>query len=169
MTAPPSELADLCAREYPRLVGSLTLLVGDREVALDLAQEALARLCRDWERVRVMEAPGAWLHRVGVNLARSRFRRVAAELRANGRVSAQPVAIDVALEGTADRMAVRAALAALPRRQREAVVLHYYLGHTVLDVAALLDVREGTVKSALHRARATLRERLRTREAAVPA
>lgn len=160
MTPAPEDLAALCAREYPRLVGALALLTGDRELARDLAQEAVVRLCRDWPRVREMGSPGGWLHRVGVNLARSRFRRLGAELRANQRATGGAGGADVldlALEGAADRLAVRAALSALPRRQREAVVLHYYLGHPLDEVADLLGMRTGAVKSTLHRGRAALR------------
>jgi RNA polymerase sigma-70 factor (ECF subfamily) len=157
VTPAPNDLAVICAREYPRLVGALALLTGDRELARDLAQEAVVRLCRDWPRVREMRSPGGWLHRVGVNLARSRFRRLGAELRANQRAVAGDTDDDLALEGAADRLVVRAALATLPLRQREAVVLHYYLGHPLEEVAVLLGMRTGTVKSTLHRGRAALR------------
>ena len=52
----------------------------------------------------------------------------------------------------------------LPRRQREVVVLHYYLGYEVRLIAGLLDVSEGNVKNALHRARASLARALNVEE-----
>jgi len=52
-----------CHREHRRLVGALTLYCGDAELARDLAQEALARACRDWSKVSRMAAPGAYVHR----------------------------------------------------------------------------------------------------------
>ena len=58
MTAePPPELEVFAAREMPRVVGTLALYCGDRDVAEELAQEALVRICRDWERVRGMDHP----------------------------------------------------------------------------------------------------------------
>lgn len=59
-----------------------------------------------------------------------------------------------------DRLDLERALATLPRRQREAVVLRYYLGMDTREVAEALRVNEGTVKRALFRARATLAQAL---------
>ena len=75
-------LRDFCTAEYPRLLGTLTLYCNDRGVAEELAQEALARACVSWPKVRGMDAPGAWIHRVAMNLANSHFRRRGAERRA---------------------------------------------------------------------------------------
>jgi RNA polymerase sigma factor (sigma-70 family) len=65
---------------------------------------------------------------------------------------------------TEDRIDVRRALAALPRRQREATVLRYYLGLDVAEVAAALDVTEGTAKTTLFRARQALAAALGDRD-----
>jgi RNA polymerase sigma-70 factor (ECF subfamily) len=59
---------------------------------------------------------------------------------------------------------LRRALAGLPRRQREAIVLHYYVGYDVNEVAHALDVTAGTVKTNLHRARKALARELGVRE-----
>lgn len=153
----PLELEAFCQNEYRPLIGMLTLYTGDPEVARDLAQEALARLCANWGRVRRMEAPGPWLHRVAINLANSHFRRALAERRASHRLQAQtdrPVA--AAAEPSAAG-AVRAALAALPPRQRTAVVLRYFLDLDVYDTARRMECGEGTVKKLTQRALQALR------------
>lgn len=155
---PPEELAALVDREYPRLVGTLVLLTGDREVARDAAQEALVRLCREWPKVRRMAVPGAWLTRVAVNVARSQYRRRGAERRAYGRVGLAP---DERREpDVADRLTVRGALAALPERQREVIVLRYYLDLDQAGIADALGIGVGTVKSSLSRGLARLRTEL---------
>src|SRR5918992_733978 len=84
----PGDLTAFCRREHPRLVGALSLYCGDLFLAEELAQEALARVCRDWSRVRRMDHPAAWAQRVAINLANSQFRRRAAERRARQRLEA---------------------------------------------------------------------------------
>lgn len=147
-----------CRREHPRLVGALSLYTGDADLAEELAQEALARACRSWRQVEAYDAPGAWVHRVGINLANSYFRRRACERRARERAAAQPVAY--AEPDAADAVAVRAAVASLPRRQRTALVLRYYGDLPVAEVAALMSCREGTVRALTAQAIAGLRARL---------
>jgi RNA polymerase sigma-70 factor (sigma-E family) len=150
-------LDDFCRREHPRLVGALTLHCGDAHVAAELAQEALARACDRWEQVRGMDAPGAWVHRVALNLASSWFRRRAAERRAAARVAAGQVE-DLGPD-RADVLAVRAALAGLPPRQRTALVLRYYSDLSVEQTAGAMGCAPGTVKSLTSQALAALRER----------
>ncbi|MBW3663810.1 MAG: sigma-70 family RNA polymerase sigma factor [Actinobacteria bacterium] len=153
-----ADLEAFCTREYPRLVAALHLYCGDRHVAEDLAQETLVRVWDRWPRVSRLQSPGGWCHRVALNLARSHLRRRTAEGRANRR-SHDP-ATDVARDAdVADNLAVAAALASLTPRQREVLILRYYLGHSVVETAALLDLPEGTVKSHSTRAIAALRHR----------
>lgn len=155
------DLTAFCEREYPRLVGALALYCGDAEVAEDLAQEALVRVIQKWERVRVMAAPGAWVHRVAINLAHSHFRRRAVGLRRERELSDRTGSGSDGAD-PADALALRQAVARLPHRERTAVVLHYYLGHSVAETAALLGAPDGTVKSLLSRARDRLQRRLQT-------
>lgn len=149
--------AAFCVAEHPRLVGTLSLYCGDRWLAEELAQETLARVCRDWARVGVMHAPGAWAHRVAINLANSWFRRRAAERRAHRRGRVDDVHRDA--DG-ADTAAVRAAVAGLPRRQRAAVVLRYYADLPAAEVAVLMGCAEGTVRALTHQGLAGMRLRL---------
>lgn len=156
-----AELAAFCAERQRDLVGLLALLTGDRFVAEELAQEALARCCEHWPRVRTLARPDAWLWRVARNLAASRFRRRAAERRANARVGETGAVND---PDGGDAVAIRQAVAALPRRQREVLVLRWYLGSSVSETAQELSCAEGTVKSLTHKAMANLRHALELEE-----
>jgi RNA polymerase sigma-70 factor (ECF subfamily) len=148
-------LEAFCHGVYPSLVGTLTLYVGDRETARELAQEALAKVCQHWSRVRLMDAPQAWTHRVALNLANSWFRRRSAERAATRRLEAFPETKESWQPD--DVLAVRAAVAALPRRQREALVLRYYRDLTVEQSALEMGCRSGTVKALTSQAIASLR------------
>lgn len=152
------------AAEHPRLVGALSLYVGDVDLAEELAGEALTRAAQRWPRVRDMAAPGAWVHRVAMNLARSRWRRRAAERRARSRLQADRGVHHDA--DPADRVAVRQAVAGLPERQRGVVVLRYFHGMDVAGTAAALGISEQAVAAATYRAVATLRRRLGLNETA---
>lgn len=152
------ELERFCAEAYPRLVGALGHQFGDPWLAEDLAQEALVRACDRWRTVRRLESPHGWAFRVGVNLGNSRFRRRAAERRARARRGADPVVHDD--PDVPDRLAVAQALGGLTGRQRQAVVLRYYLGLSAAETAAVLSSTEGAVRASTHRAIATLRDAL---------
>lgn len=157
-------LAALCRDEHPRLVGLLALYVGSRPVAEDLAQEALIRLHQHWPRVRTMPSPRSWLFGVALNLARSWWRRRYAEHRANRRHQAGAAETTGDSPGTGTEpdtvLAVRAAVAQLPPRQRAALVLRFYAGLPVAETARQMGCAEGTVKSLTHKAIAALRRSL---------
>lgn len=145
-----------CVALQPRLLGTMTLLVGDVDVAEDLTQEALGRAYARWPEVRRMQSPQAWTYRVALNLARSRWRRQATERRARARVESRARVAEHQPDH-ADALAVRNAVAALPSRQRTALVLRYWSDLGVDEVAALMRCSPGTVKSHTSRAIATLR------------
>ena len=148
----PADLTAFCEQEWPRLVGALSLYTGDADLAEELAQEAIARACRHWRRVRRMDAPAAWLHRVARNLAHSHFRRVSVGRRVQARVSTSDQTGD-----DADVIAIRAAVGALPVPERETIVLRYYVGCSVRETADAMQCPEGTVKTRTYRAIAMLR------------
>lgn len=157
MHAPPAdpELAAFAAHQHRRLVGLLFLQCGDLEVAQDLAQETIARVCQHWSRVRSMDDPAAWTARVAMNLATSRVRRRIVERRAlerHGKDSEATAPPDTALA-----VAVRAAIARLPGRQRTAVLLRYWADMTVDQTSEVMGCRPGTVKSLTSKASSTLR------------
>jgi len=142
---------------YPRLVAAVALVSGSRPAAEDAVQEALLRAWERSERGEHIESLPAWVATVALNLARSGVRRLIAERRARARLSHGAVLAD---PPGAERVDVERAVVALPRRQREAVVLRYYLGMDTKEVAEVLRIHEGTVKSTLFRARAALSETL---------
>lgn len=154
-----SELEAFCRREYPRLVGALSLYIGDQAVAEEIAQDTLARICADWPSVRTKRSSGAWTHRVAMNLAKSHLRRG----RIGARVTAQAVARQPHAHhdpDSADRLSVQQALVALNERQRAVIVCRYYLQMSVTETATAVRVPEGTVKSDTSRALAQLRAQL---------
>lgn len=149
------ELDRFCIDARPRLVGLLGLYCGDAGVAEELAHETLARVCQRWDQVKTMESPQAWTFKVAMNLASSYFRRKAAERRAKERLGALQ---EAAPEPSSDwSITVREAVAALPRRQRTALLLRYYLDLPVVDTARLMGCAEGTVKALTFKAIASLR------------
>lgn len=148
------------ATDYRRLVRAIGLVTGSSDVAEDCVQEALARAWERSERGEHIESLVAWVTTVSVNLSRSWLRRMRAERAARDRLRDSNQT-----EWSSDRVLdVGRALRALPRRQREAVILHYYLGIEVKEVARVLGVREGTVKSSLARSRRALAVSLGDRE-----
>lgn len=147
-------LVEFCRVQYPRLVGFLGLYCGNRAVAEELAQETLARVWRKWPKVHHLDRPDAWAQRVAINLANSHFRRLVAERKARARAGEIAEPHDPAVE---DALAVRRAVAALPRRQRAAVVLHYFLDLPLAEVAERMETTVPAVKALLHRAVRRLR------------
>jgi RNA polymerase sigma-70 factor (ECF subfamily) len=131
---------------------------GSRAAAEDAVQEALARAWERSERGEHIESLKAWVTTVAVNLLRSGFRRLRAERRARARAGR---ADKPQLTASEDLIDIRKALMALPRRQREATVLRYYLDMDVTEVAGAMGVSEGTAKTTLHRARRAMARELR--------
>ncbi len=156
----PSEAGDFEAffrSEYPRLVRAVYLLSGARAEAEDVAQEAMARVYERWERVRAMDAPDGYLYRVALHLERRRRYRLgvqARKLRPTGREPADPAVVAEA------RSDVLRALLALPRADREVLVLAGWLGLDGSQAAAVLRVKPSTARARLSRARARFRTEL---------
>jgi RNA polymerase sigma-70 factor (sigma-E family) len=150
------DLAAFVQREYPRLVAVLSAHCRDRHVAEELAQEALTRACDRWSHVQTLDNPGAWVHRVALNLAGSWFRRRQAERRGLRRHGPPTAHTD---PDTADRIAVRDAVLGLPEKQRTTLALRFYLRLSVAETAQVMGCSEAAVKSHTGRAVAALRNR----------
>jgi RNA polymerase sigma-70 factor (sigma-E family) len=138
------------------LLRTAVLLVGDRGHAEDLLQTALLRLALRWRSVG--DHPEAYVRRVLVNLARDRWRRSARRVSERELDDAtQVIAGRDPADTVVDRDALRRALAGLPRRQREVVVLRFFADLSVVETAAALRTSEGTVKAHTSRAVTRLR------------
>lgn len=137
------EATALCVALYPQVFSALAYYLGDRLLAEDLAQETMLRVWRERSRVSDLGRPDRWALRVAFNLARSRWRRFRIERREQSRRRAG----DDPGGELADAIAVRSAVAALPPRQRAAVVLRYFNDLSVADAALVLGCAEGTVKA----------------------
>jgi RNA polymerase sigma factor (sigma-70 family) len=146
------------ATDYARLVAAVSLVAGSRPAAEDAVQEALVRA---WERStkgEQIDSLGAWVATVALNISRSGIRRRMAERRARQRMGGEPISMS---DGSrSDVVDIERAVAGLPRRQREVVVLRYLLDLNTAETATTLRINEGTVKSELSRARAVLAQRL---------
>ncbi len=143
----PSDFADFYRHAWPGAVRLAGLLTQDARVAEDLAQEAFTRVLPKWSQV---ENPNAYLRAAVVNACRSWQSRRHTE-RTKLPLVAQPGAIDFAFDVLAD------AVAALPYRQRAALVLKFHIGLSEAEIADALGCRPGTVKSLTSRALAALR------------
>lgn len=144
------------AEDYLPLVAAMTLVCHDRGYAEDAVQEAACRAVLASERGRAPDTPAAWIRVVALNLTRNRLRSTLRERRAIGRLRAG-AETDSGLWPAVDRsLDLQQAVAALPRREREAVALFYRLDLPVVEVAESMGVTEGTVKTLLHRARKAL-------------
>ena len=134
---------------FPGIVAAVTLVEGSRAAAEDSVAEALARAWERAEHGEQIDSLPAWVTRVALNLSKSRLRRMRAEAKARDRV----VSTTYPAPAPDDRLDVERALATLPRRQRQATVLRYYLGFDIAEIGVALGVSEGTIKTTLHRAR----------------
>ena len=144
-------------REYPGLHAFAAALTG-YEQGEDLVQDTMFKAFVNWNRVGRLDRPGGWCHRVLINLCRSFWRRRRIEDRFQRRFPTRPGTTD---GPTPDIVAFWDAVRVLPSRPRLAVALYYAADCSTIEIASLLDVPEGTVRSDLARARLVLAEQLR--------
>lgn len=151
----PEPFSQFFRAEYSAVVAIVYGVSVSRAAAEDIAQEAFLRAHREWDRVEAMDSPGAWVRRVAMNLARSRWRRMKAEAAALTRLSAPGF---VPPDGPA--LEFWEEVRRLPTRQAQAVTLRYLEDQTVREVGEVLGVAEGTAKALLHQGRERLRRQL---------
>lgn len=156
-------LADLFRAEATNLVRLARFFVDDRDAAEDLVQEAFIRLARSAHRVRDEEKVGAYLRSIVLNLARDHNRRGLVSLRHQPPAEPAAAGFDEQLAVREDQQAVIDALRELPRRQRDCLVLRYYLELAVAEIAATLGVSVNSVKTHLQRGLRTLEAKLEGR------
>jgi RNA polymerase sigma-70 factor (ECF subfamily) len=148
---------------YAAHFGALTVqlygMTGDMAEAQDLVQEAFTRAWQRWDRIVDYDDPVSWVRRVALNLATSRWRHARTALRylASQRIPHT--------DGPGpDRVALVQAMRGLPQRQRQALTLHYLADMSTEEIARECGVPPSTVRSWLHRGRASLLSRMSDEE-----
>ncbi len=146
-------LADTFEGLYRSSVDEMTrvayLITGSSHTAEEIAHDSFIAIRRRWDSIN---NPRAYLRQTVVNRSRSHLRRLRTQRAAA--VDPQPSFEMDDIDETWD------AIQALPVRQRTALVLRYYVDMSIRDIADAMDIRQGTVKSVLHRGRETLRKEL---------
>jgi RNA polymerase sigma-70 factor (sigma-E family) len=157
------DFAEFYALSRDDCLRTVLAITGDPETAEDVVAEAFARAWASWRTVGRHPAPRAWVVRTALNLRTSYWRRHRREVlggedasRAGADVTARPGPDPVDPE-------IMAALAALPGRQRQVIVLRVFLDLGTVDTAQALGIAPGTVTAHLARAVAALRTQLSPR------
>ena len=159
----PAAFDELYETHVGRVYALCLRMTADRRSAEELTQDVFVKAWRRIDTFRGRSAFSTWLHRVTVNTV------LDAQKRRSRRPEQLSVVSDDALPGlgadprapdAARRLALERAIAALPERARTALVLHAVEGYRYEEVAELMEISMGTVKSHIHRARKLLLERL---------
>jgi len=150
----PREFDAFYLEARQRVLRCVFLLTGDLGEAQDATQEAFVRAWQRWEGISSYVDPEAWVRTVACRIAVGRWRglmRRAAALRLLKAGSAR-----VQDEPSSEHLDIVAALRSLPAGQRVAIVLHYFAGLPIAEIARQTEVAEGTVKARLSRGRKAL-------------
>ena len=158
----PVAVRQLLDRRLPRILALARRMLNDAAEAEDVAQETFLRA---WKQARSWRPGGArfdtWLHRVALNLCHDRLRRRREVVTAQPPEQIDPgPAPDAGLLGVELSRRVEAALAALPPRQREAIVLCHHQGLGNIEAAALMGVSVEALEGLLGRGRRALKAAL---------
>jgi len=148
---------ELAREAVTRLDRTARLVLRDPELARDAVQEALIRAWRDLPRLRDPDRFDAWLYRLTVNACLDQTRRRRRRLIEVELTPFDMPAVSDMSGALADRDLVDNAMRRLDTDTRAVVVLHYFLGLPLTDVAMTLGIPIGTVKSRLHRALGEMR------------
>lgn len=137
---------------YRRLAAALSSTLGDSDLGVEAADEAMARAYAHWGSVAHYDNPGGWVYRVGLNWALSVKRKLARR-----RTLAPPEHHHDAMPADPQ---IAEALSQLDMRLRSVVVCRVLLDWSTEDTAEALQIKPGTVKSRLHRGLGRLQELL---------
>jgi RNA polymerase sigma-70 factor (sigma-E family) len=175
--AATASVTALYAEHALGLVRLAVVVTGDRAAAEDIVQDAFLGLYRRWDQVSDMTAPLAYLRVSVMNGCRTALRRRSrlglwsgagfggdldeAALAESGPFAGLAESAEASVLLGEEQRLVAAALRKLPRRQREAVVLRYYLDLSIEETAQVMGISPGTVKSATHRGLAAVGRTLR--------
>jgi RNA polymerase sigma-70 factor (sigma-E family) len=149
---------EFLAAELTGLSRYATVLTGDPQRAHDVLADALVKAYTSWHRIGVMQYPLAYVRRIVTSVYLSDGRRWAVRVIRPTRTGELPdVALPDPTDAVDEREHLSALLAALPPRQRAAIVLRYYLGYDNDAIATDLGISAGAVRTAVSRGLATLR------------
>jgi RNA polymerase sigma-70 factor (sigma-E family) len=161
--AATTEIDELYRTHGLGLVRFAVLLTGDQPTAEDVVQEAFLGLHRSWRRGRRPDDVLPYLRTAVLNAARAAMRRHARQTALVRAAQPGPPVCSAEAEvmADADGRAVLAAVARLPRRQREVLALRYFLDLSEKQIAAMLGISRGTVASTTARGIAALAQKLK--------
>jgi RNA polymerase sigma factor (sigma-70 family) len=153
-----SLIEELYRERYVGFRNALAPIVGSREAARDVVQEAFARALRDAPKLRREESAAAWVWRIALRIALTeRGRRIDGELPE-----------DLSILDEARDPTLAAAVRSLPPQRRLVLFLRYYAELTYAEIADALGIAEGTVAATLSQAHAALLDQLLTHEEVAP-
>jgi RNA polymerase sigma-70 factor (sigma-E family) len=136
------------------------LVLGTREAAEEVVQDAFVKLDRSWHRIDDPGRTDAYLRSIVMNLARSNLRRRVVTRRHRPLPRGDSPPADQVVVEREDQRRIIEALHSLPMRQRQCLVLRYYADLSEMEIAATLGISPGTVKSTTSRARHALAKKL---------
>ncbi len=153
----------LVKRHYKTIYAFLYRKTGDYHISYDLTQEVFLRAVKSLPGYRPTGEFEHWLMKIAVNLSRDYFRsRTFSEENKSVEYSEETLDSHISpiYESSAEYREVRDAVLKLPEDQREAIVLYYYHGYKIREIAKITDTREATVKSRMHQAIGKLKRTL---------
>jgi RNA polymerase sigma-70 factor (ECF subfamily) len=162
---PGRDFEEFYQANYGLTVALVTAVLGDRQDAEDVAQETFARALARWPRLSAYQLPEAWVRQVALRLAVDSGWRLRRALRTARRLRATLPAVAPEPGVSLPLTALGPALMTLPVREREVIVLHYFLDLPVERIAHERRIPAGTVKARLVSGRRRLERELgQTRE-----
>jgi RNA polymerase sigma-70 factor (sigma-E family) len=153
-------IVELYRTHYAGLVRLSALLLGDRGAAEEIVQDAFVAVHGSWHRLRDPDRALAYLRQAVVNRSRSNLRRRVVAAKHQPAPPPDVPSAETYAVAASERDEIIAALRALPRRQRETLVLRYYSDLTEAQIADALGISQGAVKSHAFRGLAALRNLL---------
>jgi len=148
---------EFAATRLPAVLRFAGVLAGDRALAEDVVQEVLIKAHRQWDHIDGLERPEQYVRKMVLNEYLSWRRRSWRLVPGGDAREVDHRQTQDHATAHAERDALLAELAKLPRRQRAVLVLRYYQGLSETEIAELLGCKPGTVRGYVSRALATLR------------
>ncbi len=159
----PRALAHLAARWHSRLLYRARAHVGDHDGAQEVAQESWLAIVKGLERLKDPARFSTWSYRIVQNKAADWIRRNQRRRQHEVETEQEPAALTPTESARPESLSLRTAIQGLPPDQQRAIELYYLEELAVLEIADLLQIAEGTVKSRLFHARRQLKQTLEGR------